>query len=417
VANRGGMRRATWFVRCATCGISAEHDYFAVCVSCGGALEVAYDYSDALGIGPAWLQGRPHTIWGYSDLLPTPLGSPTVSLGEGDTPLLRSHRVAASHHREVHWKNECANPTWSHKDRFQAVAATIARDMGFRGLAGTSTGNHGVSAAAYAAAAGLESIVLYPPDTPVSFLHLAGVYGGQAAVTAWDARASLLERIIERPGWCRVDGRNPFGIEGYKTIAYEIVRDLGFAPQLLFVPVGSGKLITGIWKGFDDLRALGLIDHVPRHVACQAAGVDVLSVPLQAGSTEVPTRSGVYTVALSTREPTADSRVLDIIRRTGGRVVTVSEGRIMKAAQRLGNEGLAAEPASVIPAAAAELMCEAGEISEDESSVCILTSSLTKTPDLLPELSQRRPWRLSVNGDELEDYLLAAGLADIRGNS
>jgi len=364
-------------------------------------------------MGSVWLRGRSHTIWGYSELLPTPRASALVTLGEGDTPLLSSHRMSARHDRRVLWKNESVNPTWSHKDRFHAVAATIARDLGFRGLVGTSTGNHGVAAAAYAAASGLESIMLYAPDTPASFLHLAGVYGGQAAVTAWDARAELLERIARRPGWCRVDGHNPFGIEGYKTIAYEIVRDLGRAPDLIFVPVGSGKLITGIWKGFDDLQRLGLIDRLPRHVACQASGVDVLSAPLADGAGDVPVRPGAYTVALSTREPTADNRVLDVIRRTQGRVVSVSEGRIIGAAQQLGREGLAAEPASAIPAAAAQLMCEAGEIATDEVSVCVLTSSLTKTPDLLPEISQRRPWRLSVDGVELEAYLVTAGLADI----
>jgi threonine synthase len=413
MANLDDVLRPAWFVRCGSCGTAIERDYFAKCASCGGVLEVAYDDRAARSMGPEWLRGRPHTIWGYSELLPTPLNSPVVTLGEGDTPLLPSHRLAASHHRRVLWKNESVNPTWSHKDRFHAVAATVARDLGFRGLAGTSTGNHGVAAAAYAAAAGLESIVLYAQDTPASFLHLSGVYGGQAAVTGWDARRALLERIVERPGWCRVDGHNPFGIEGYKTIAYEIVRDLGRAPDLVFVPVGSGSLITGIWKGFDDLLTLGLIDRLPRHVACQASGVDVLSAPLADGATDVPVRPGVYTVALSTREPTADSRVLGVIRRTGGRVMAVSEGRIIGAAQHLGTEGLAVEPASAIPAAAAELMCEVGEIAPDEVSVCVLTSSLTKTPDLLPEVSQRRPWRLSVAGEELDDYLAAAGLADI----
>lgn len=413
MSKKGAAFEEAWYVRCGSCGFRAGTDYFSKCGSCGGALEVAYNDATADVAAADWLRGIPHTVWGYSARLPGPRNLPTVTLGEGDTPLITSRRFSTMHGRRVLWKNEAMNPTWSHKDRFLAVATTIARDLGFRGLAGTSTGNHGVATAAYAAAAGLKSIVLYPPETPVAFLHLAGVYGGQAAVTGWDARATLLERILDRPGWCAVDGRNPFGIEGYKTIAYEIVRDLGRAPDLVFIPVGSGGLFIGIWKGFEDLRTLGLIEHLPRHIACQASGVDVLTNPLTSGATDVPVRLGVHTVALSTREPTADRRALEAIRQSGGRVVTVSEGRILGAVQHLGDEGLASEPASAIPAAAVELMCEAGEVAPHAISVCVLTSSLTKTPDLLPEISRRPPWRLSVDGSELEPYLAAAGLADI----
>jgi threonine synthase len=396
-----------WTVRCSSCGVQTS-DYFTACHGCGGTLEVVYDIEAVRSRRNEWLRGSNHTIWGYADLLPGPQLSDRVSLGEGDTPLLPSGRLFRAHGRRVFWKNEMVNPTWSHKDRYQAVAATMARDLGLEGLAGTSTGNHGVSAAAYSSAAGLRCLIFYPPETSVSFLHLTGVYGGQAAVTGWDARWQLLDRVLARPGWCPIDGRNPFGIEGYKTIAYEVVRELGAAPDLFFVPVGSGKLIVGIWRGFVDLLQLGLIDAPPRFVACQATGVDVLSAPLASGSVDVPTRPEVHTVALSTREPTADARVLEVLRRSRGQVVTVSEGRIMAAAGRLAREGLAAEPASALPAAAVEFLCERGEIPVEAVSVCLLTSALVKTPDLLPELGDRRPWRLSVDGAELDECLEAA---------
>ena len=395
----------SWWVRCEHCGPVVDGDYFRPCRQCGARLEVEYDLDPIRIMGKDWLSGRPHTIWGYADLLPTPTSGDPVSIGEGDTPLLLSNRIWNRFGRQVLWKNETVNPTWSHKDRYHAVAASMARDLGFRGLAGTSTGNHGVAAAAYASVAGLRSIMFYPPEMSPAFLYLTGLYGGQAAVTSWDARSVMLDRILARPGWCPVDGRNPFGIEGYKTIAYEIVRDLGAVPDLLLAPVGSGELITGVWRGFEELRRLGFFQTAPQMVACQATGVDVLSAPLAEGAAQVPVRSKVHTVALSTQEPTADPRVLEALRSTGGRAVAVSEGRIMAAARALGREGIAAEPASALTAAAVEQLLERHEIAADAVTVCLVTASLTKTPHLLPELSDRRPWRLSVDGEELGEYL------------
>lgn len=395
----------SWTVQCERCGTRVDGDYFHTCRQCGGCFEVRYDLDPVRQAGRQWLAGQPHTIWGYRALLPGPTKSDRVSIGEGDTPLVPSQRLRDRFGRRVLWKNETVNPTWSHKDRYQAVAATMARDLGFRGLAGTSTGNHGMAAAAYASAAGLRSILFYPPEMSSAFLYLTGLYGGQAAVTGWDARAVMLERVLAHPGWCPIDGRNPFGVEGYKTIAYEIVRDLGDAPDLLLVPVGSGKLLTGIWRGFEDLLKLGFIRALPRIVACQATGVDVLSDPLATGSGEVPVRPKVHTVALSTQEPTADPRVLKGVRATGGRVMAVPEGRIMAAVRALGREGIAAEPASALSAAAVERLLEEGEISADAVAVCLVTASLTKTPYLLPELSDRRPWRIGVDGEELSGYL------------
>jgi threonine synthase len=362
--------------------------------------------------GRDWLRGRPHTLWGYSELLPVPRSTAMLSLGEGDTPLLLSEGLLRERGRRAYFKNETQNPTWSHKDRFHAVAATMARDLGYKGVVCTSTGNHGASAAAYASAAGLQSLVFYPPEMPAAFLHLTGVYGGQAAVTGWDARGFLQERVLRRPGWCPVGGRNPFGPEGYKTIAYEVVRDLGAAPDLLLVPVGSGKLILGVWKGFEDLKALGFIDSLPRLVGCQASGVDVLSGPLAQGKRRVTPRPEAYTVALSTKEPEADSRVLEALRRSGGTTVALTEAEIMDGVRRLGRQGLAAEPASVLAMLGFEHLCELGEVPRSAVSVCLLTSSLAKSPDLLPEVSWRRPWRLSADGADLDAFLATSGLEE-----
>lgn len=394
---------STWVARCARCGHDPDGRYFERCKKCGGVNELIFDVEQVRAAGVAWLKGTPHSVWGYSQLLPE--SDAPVSLGEGDTPLLLSAAHRRTYGRSVYWKNESANPTWSHKDRYQSVAATVARALGCRGLVGSSTGNHGVSAAAYAAAAGLRSLIFYPPEMSTAFLYLTGLYGGQAAVAAWATRPKLVDRVLERPGWCPVDDRNPFGPEGYKTIAFELVRDLGGAPDLCFVPVGSGRLLVGVWKGFVELKQAGLIDEVPAMIACQAEGVGVVARAMRDGAEAIANDPDVQTVALSTRESTADHRVLTLLRSTGGRAVTVPEGSIQAGVRRYAAEGHAAEPASVLSMLAFEIMCEEGAVPPGAVSVCLMTSSLVKTPDLLAELSLTRPWRFGRELSELDPLL------------
>ncbi len=401
------MARATraWIARCSRCGKDPDGRFFERCVNCGGVNEVEFDLGPVRKAGRDWLRGRPHSIWGYADLLPQPTQSDPVTLGEGDTPLLLSGAYQRLHDRRVYWKNEAANPTWSHKDRFQSVAATMARDLGYRGLAGSSTGNHGISAAAYAAASGLRSLIFYPPEMSSAFLHLTGLYGGQAAVAGWATRPLLLDRVLERPGWCPVDDRNPFGPEGYKTIAFELVRDLGGAPDLCFVPVGSGRLIVGVWKGFVELKETGLIDSAPRMIACQASGVGVVERAMDGGKDEIAFDPDVQTLALSTRESTADRRVLKLLRESGGTAVSVPEGAIEEGVRAYAAEGHAGEPASLLSRLAFDLLKEEGKVPRSAVSVCLMTSSLVKTPELLAELSQHRPWRFGRDLSELDKLL------------
>ncbi len=353
-----------------------------------------------------WRSAGPTRLAAFRELMALP-AEELVTMGEGGTPLLQSLELTRRFSRPVFWKNETMNPTWSHKDRFHAVAVTWARALGYRTVAASSTGNHGVSAAAYAARAGLGAVVLYPPETPSAFVHLTGVYGGQAVVTGWAARSALLETLIQRHGWYRLDGRNPFGIEGYRTIAWEIVGELGEPPAAVVVPVASGKLVWGVHAGFRQLLDLGWISRLPRIVACQPRSADVLSQAVAEGRASVPVHPEAYSVALSTRERTSDSRALTAVRESGGRVVTASETDIMAAVASLGREGLAVEPASALAAAATRILLENGE-AWPGTIVGIVTSALVKSPDLLPEASTRRPWRVGTDPAELEALVAAS---------
>lgn len=375
---------------------------FAACTRCGGVLEIVHDAPVARSSAlPARRGTDPVSLQALRALIALPEDCEPVSMGEGGTPLVPSLSLTRRFSRPVYWKNETMNPTWSHKDRFHAVAMSWARALGYRTVGASSTGNHGVSAAAYAARAGLAAVVLYPPETPAAFLHLTGVYGGQAVVTGWAARAHLLETMVQRHAWYRLDGRNPFGIEGYKAIAWEIVADLGDAPQAVVIPVASGKLLWGVHTGFRQMRDMGWISRLPRIVACQPRAADVLGRSLAEGHADAAVLADAYSVALSTRERTCDSRVLTAIRESGGRVVAVAEADIVAAVAELGREGLAVEPASAMVAAATRIHLETDD-GPGGITVGIVTSALVKSPDLLAEMSAHRPWRVGVEPAELD---------------
>ncbi len=413
---RPAVTGGEWFAElaCQQCGavVSEPRAAYNNCARCQGAVRLSFRLArQSPADGRRWLERMGLGVWTYGDLLPRPDDANRLTLGEGNTPLLASRFFRRVYNRRVFWKNEAANPTWSHKDRFHAVAASMARQDGFRVMVGTSTGNHGISAAAYAAQGELRSMLLYPPETPSTFLHLTGLYGGLAVVTEWDNRRRVLNSLLEQHPWCPVDRRNPYGGEGYKTIAFELVRDLGSAPDVVAVPVASGRLILGIAKGFDELLQLGWVDKVPRFLACQGAGADVLSGPMNEGRQETDTKQDAYSVALSTRERTSDPRILRVLHETNGKVVSVPDGAIMAAVRRLGEEGIAAEPASALAAACVKQLGDQDELAANETVVVVLTSSLTKSPDLISEVSHSKPTRISGDASELDELLSREGLS------
>jgi threonine synthase len=153
--------------------------------------------------------------------------------------------------------------------RYWSVTFSVARALGHTGVVESSPGNLGISVGVYATAAGLCPLILYPPDIPVTFLYLTALYGGKAAVMSWHRRAPALGQARRRRGWYIVDGTNPFGLEGYKIIAYEIVRDFGHSPNCVFLPLGSGQLFTGVFRGFSDLVMAGFTDRLPKLIGCR----------------------------------------------------------------------------------------------------------------------------------------------------
>lgn len=306
-----------------------------------------------------------------------------ISLGEGRTPLVPVRCWTGAARLLV--KNESCNPTWSYKDRAAAVSATMARLFRRRETVAVSTGNLGNSVAAYSSAASLPCTVFCNSASPPLQLALMRHFG--ARVFRGGNQPELMRRIVlERDAYpativCPLDGAaNPFGIEGFKQIAFEIFEDLKGVPDRVFVPAGSGDGLFGIAKGFEELKAFGFCAKTPRMIACQSTGADCYAAAMRAGSPAPVPVANPKTLALSIAEHAGGRPALDAIRRSGGDARAVSDTAILAAMTELAREGMALEPASSAAFAVAKTMQDEGR---DETWVVIGTGASVKWPALL----------------------------------
>lgn len=392
-------------LRCSRCGAERDDDIaFIVCVPCrtAGFHVNPFPVYDWTGINPDPLPGR-HGLFAWQHLLPLSADIEPVTLGEGDTPLVELARVSqAADVGEVWVKDESRNPTWSYKDRLIAVAMTKARESGVTTVAVASTGNHGAAAAAYAARAGMECIVLTLSSVPTTMKTLMQAYGARVvALVEPRDRWALLRQGVEELGWTPLSGfmdppagSNPFGIDGYKTIAYEVVRDLGRAPSAVVAPVAYGDGLAGIMRGFEDLMAWGRIDRLPRLVAAEPLG------PYAAALADgfVPDRrlTPRASVAFSITTPVPTFQGHDALERSGGCAVAVSDPAIMETQLALARaEGLYLEASSAITLAALPELVKRGELGPQDSVVLLGTSTGLKdvgvTAELLPPVPEIGP--------------------------
>lgn len=374
------------WLECVVCGAQQElRPIFGGCPECARAgrkapLEVRYDYSRAAGQIPG--AGSPG-IWRWSALLPAGDAS-IVSLHEGNTPLVKLTNESGT----LLLKNETVNPTWSYKDRANSVSVSMARQFGFGNVAAISTGNHGNAAAAYAASAGMRCVVFCHEDAPDLQMALMQTYG--ATVFRGGNPDAVMRTIIERGDWfpcstlCpRAGYSNPYGIEGFKTVAYEIVEQLGGrAPHRVYVPVGSGDGFYGIWKGFVELQRMGRLEQLPKMFACQAQGANPYVRAFREKKPRLETLASAHSIALSIAEPVGGEAALKAIYDSGGAAVEASDAVILKAARSIAQEGFALEPAS-----AAAVACARAQSPEqgDEIWVSIGTGAAVKWPGALCE--------------------------------
>jgi threonine synthase len=373
-------------LECAICG--AQYPFGPLLRGCNacrasgtvGPLLVQYSPAE---ISDAWEQanGITRRMWGYRSALPLATEAEPVSIGEGDTPLVAvtSPALATGH---VYLKVESTNPTGSFKDRLNSVAVSMARWHGFKGITCSSTGNHGASLAAYASAAGMQCVILLPEEAPASAVREVRHYGGLPVVTKWDNRGRLLKWLVEEAGWA-MSGRNfprefgnPYGIEGYKTIAYEIVRQLGGQiPRTVITPLGGGDSIYGIWRGFLDLHRAGIIPSLPRLTGCQAAATASAYLAWSRGEQHVAPVELKMSVAVSLTDRQSGDHALWAVRESQGDIIALDDDQIRAAVRALGRLGVCVEPASAAAYAAALTRRDLSP-----PVVCVLTGTGTRWP-------------------------------------
>ena len=321
------------------------------------------------------------SMWRYRDRLDIPPGTEPVTLGEGLTPVVPAGAREGFRGLDVHWKNETVNPSGSHKDRALAVAIAVARSQGTRTVFVASAGSTGLAAAAYAARGGLRCVVLVGSDASerrLLPLRLTGATVLRAGGNVDDA-LNLLGELARTHGLVDVSTRrsgNRWQSEGPKTIAYEVVDDLGRAPDVVVVPIGGGGTLASVSRGFEDLRAAGRIPRVPRLIGTQPAGYATLVDALARGLvTDEELRAAEFTarpdtVQVKTAHTYAPdgAEALAAVRASGGTVLEISDADALDGCLDLASrDGIWAEPSSgvVIPAIerlATEGLAAAGEL-------------------------------------------------------
>jgi threonine synthase len=316
----------------------------------------------------------------YREHLPVGRDTPEVDLNEGSTPLVRSHNIArALGLKRLYFKYEGLNPTGSFKDRGMVVAVAKALEAGSRVFMCASTGNTSASMAAYAARTGARAIVVVPSgEIALNKLSQALMYGAKVIALKgnFDTALETVRDLTSRYPVALMNSVNPNRIHGQKTAAFEIVDELGDAPDYLVLPVGNAGNITAYWKGFREYQAAGRSTVLPRMVGAQAEG----AAPIVQGH-PVPNPKTVAS-AIRIGNPASWEGATSARDESGGTIAAVTDTEILAAQIRLANsEGLFAEPASAAPLALLFRLVREGKIEKDATTVVVLTGSGLKDPD------------------------------------
>jgi len=379
------------YLQCTKCGagISAERPQ-TVCPKDGGVLYVRYDLGKLKDtFKPTKIAGRTPTMWRYAEVLPE---AEPVSLGEGFTPMLPSREYP-----HVYIKDEGLNPTGSFKARGMSAAVTMAKAYGLKKLAAPSAGNAASALAAYSAAAGIEAHIFMPKDVPMANRVECESYGAQ--VTLVNGLISDCARMVaenkEKEGWFDVSTlKEPFRVEGKKTMGYEIAEQLGWElPQGVIYPTGGGVGLLGMWKAFDEMEELGWIGpERPQMVAVQSAGCAPISKAWDEGSAASEFWQNASTLAAGLRVPKAygDYLILDILHKSGGVALSVTDEEIMDAFRHWAKvEGIFAAPEGAASLAAYRKLRERGFFEADDSVVLFNTGSGLKYLEVIDAQKQK----------------------------
>lgn len=386
----------SWTLRCVDCAADYAGTDARVRCDCGGTLDVVHDLAavratvtrdtwDArlASLAPLDRSG----VWRFRELV-LPLAAETVvTRREGATPLYDAPRVAAYAGLDaLQLKHEGENPTGSFKDRGMTTGVSMARHLGKTRVACASTGNTSASMASYAATAGMRALV-FIPEGRIAYGKLAQAlaYGAHTLQIAgdFDAAMTLVEQVCERAGVYLLNSVNPFRIEGQKTIAFELLQDLGWrVPDWIVLPGGNLGNSSAIAKGLLELRELGWIPRLPRIAVIQAEGASPLYQAWRTGAPIAPVQGArTLATAIQIGNPVSWQKSLRGVHATNGVVERVTDVEIMDAKAHVDAAGIGAEPASCATVAGIRKLVRAGTIRADEHVCGVLTGHLLKDPD------------------------------------
>ncbi len=382
-------------MECIQCGTRySKADIVYTCRKCGGLLDIKYDYSqlDVDRIVKAKGQG----VWKYRALLPFAEETTPVTIQEGNTPLYRCDRLAKAIGVKDLWvKHEGLNPSGSFKDRGMTVGVTKAVELQVRGVACASTGNTSASLAIFAAQAGIPCYVLLPKGkVALGKVAQAMMHGAQvfSLLGNFDDALRVVRVLCEEESLYLLNSVNPYRLEGQKTIAFEVAEKLRWeVPDRLILPVGNAGNISAIFKGFTELKTLGVTNTIPKMTGIQAAGAKPIVRAFKEGKAAITPEERPETVASAIRigNPVNAAKALHAIRSTGGVAESVTDEEITEAQLELARmEGIGVEPASAASIAGLKKLVELGEIERDEKIVCITTGHLLKDPERVIEICE-----------------------------
>ena len=378
---------------CPKCGTRETSRRAFKCAGCGSILEIDVEISHLSEKDFAAMRVSPdRSIWRWFDFFPVTERSSIVSLGEGSTPLMHATRLGTHLGlTNLYLKNDTVLPTGSLKDRSNSVGLSAAKELKFDTVTVMSTGNAAASVAAYAATAGLPSIVMVPAATALSKVIQAQAYGAHVIVIDGDFDhdvAKLYKAAVQEFGWYDCLSSNPYRNEGKKTYAYELVDQLNeVIADWVIHPTAGGTGIYAMWKGFKELLSLGWIHRAPRLVVAQSEAAAPIVAAFERGLTDIEPIIAGATVAESIQVGNPASlgwRALAAVRESKGSAVALTDKEILEAQLLTGSlAGVFAEPAAATSVAAARKLVDAGVIKRDEIVVCNLTGNGLKQPEAI----------------------------------
>ncbi len=377
---------------CIACGTSQPADFAGfLCPDCGGNLDISYDYDTIIDEIERSGIDRARSIFTYAAFLPVERPAERFPLRIGRTPLYEAKRLGATLGlRNLYLKDDTVNPSASSKDRASAIAVRRALDIGANTVSVASTGNAASSLACIAAAVGLPAVVFVPESAPAAKLAQCLSFGATVLAVRgnYDDAFDLCLAASDEFGWFnRSTGYNPFTREGKKVCAYEIWESLdGRAPDRVVVPTGDGNLLSGMWKGWRDLQAVGLIDAPPKIDCVQSASSAAICETVHRVATaehidwsavELATvRASTVADSISVDRPRDGLAAVKAIIESGGEAVTVSDDDILAAIPEMSRlSGVFPEPAAAAPWAAVRQLTQERKIESDELVVCLVSGS------------------------------------------